>query len=104
MTTIHPLGLAQAIANHEKFELLDVRSRQEFERTHIRGARSVPLRTLQPVRLMRERGRKNPAPFSSFATDAPKRVWPLECWQRRDAFGRWWSPVECSCGRTRTCQ
>ena len=63
MTTIHPLALAQAIANHETFELLDVRSRQEFDRAHIRGARSVPLRTLQPVRLLRERGRKNPAPL-----------------------------------------
>ena len=63
MTTIHPLGLAQAMANHEKFELLDVRSRQEFRRAHIRGARSVPLRTLQPVRLLREHGRRNPAPL-----------------------------------------
>ena len=63
MTTIHPLGLAKAIAEHETFELLDVRSRQEFERVHIRGARSVPLRTLQAARLLHERGPRNPAPL-----------------------------------------
>ena len=63
MTTIHPHGLAEAIANQKTFELLDVRSRQEFERKHIHGARSVPLRTFQPVRLLRERGRKNPEPL-----------------------------------------
>jgi rhodanese-related sulfurtransferase len=69
MTTIHPLGLAQAMANHAKVELFDVRSRQEFRRAHIRGARSVPLRTLQPVQLLRERGRKNPTPLFVICDD-----------------------------------
>ena len=63
MTTIHPLGLAKAIADHETFELLDIRSREEFDRGHIRGARSVPLRTLQPARLLHERDPRNPAPL-----------------------------------------
>ena len=63
MTTIHPLDLAEAMAHHENSELLDVRSRRDFERAHIRGARSVPLRTLQAAGLLRARGRRNPAPI-----------------------------------------
>ena len=63
MTTIHPLGLAKAIADDKTFELLDVRSRKEFERGHIRGARSAPLRALQAARLVHERGLTNPAPL-----------------------------------------
>ena len=62
MTTIHPLGLSEAISDHN-VELLDVRSRQEFECGHIRGARSAPLSLLHAAHVVRERGLMNREPL-----------------------------------------
>ena len=63
MTTIHPHGLAEAIVRHKTIELIDIRPREEFHRAHIRGARSMPLRTLSPAWLISQRGRDNGAPL-----------------------------------------
>ncbi|MGZ5536969.1 MAG: rhodanese-like domain-containing protein [Chthoniobacterales bacterium] len=63
MTTIYPGGLAARMANGCAVELIDVRPREEFDRVHIRGARSAPLRTLHPASILRERTRPNSAPL-----------------------------------------
>ena len=55
MTTIHPMGMASLIADHRPFDLIDVRSRAEFDKLHIPGARSVPLKKLSPALILRER-------------------------------------------------
>ena len=62
MTTIHPLGLSEAITVHD-VELLDVRSTQDFERGHIHGARSMPLSSFHAAQVVRERGFANRAPL-----------------------------------------
>jgi rhodanese-related sulfurtransferase len=55
MITIHPKALAKLIATQDKIDLIDVRPRAEFDRIHIRGARSIPLATLRPTKFLRER-------------------------------------------------
>jgi rhodanese-related sulfurtransferase len=55
MITIHPKALARLIATKDKIDLIDVRPRAEFNRIHIRGARSIPLATLRPTKFLRER-------------------------------------------------
>ena len=55
MITIHPKALARLIVTQKNLDLIDVRPRAEFNRVHIRGARSVPLRTLLPATVLRER-------------------------------------------------
>jgi rhodanese-related sulfurtransferase len=55
MITIHPKGLARLIATHDRIDLIDVRPRAEFDRIHIRGARSTPLATLRPTKVLQER-------------------------------------------------
>ena len=62
MTTIHPVGLSAAITQ-KGVELIDVRSRQEFQRGHIRGARSAPLASLHAAHVVRERGFMNREPL-----------------------------------------
>ena len=54
MTTIHPMAMAALIANHKPFDLIDVRPREEFDRLHIPGARSVPLRETSPAKVVSE--------------------------------------------------
>ena len=71
--TIHPKALAKLIGTEGKIDLIDVRPRVEFNRVHIRGARSFPLATLHPVKLLRDRvGRKSDPVF-------------LICWNRARA-------------------
>lgn len=55
MTTIHAAGVARLVANHKAFDLIDVRPEEEFKRLHIPGARSNPLNTMAPVKILRER-------------------------------------------------
>ena len=54
MDTIHPIGLAAMMAAHQPFSLIDVRPREQFECSHIRGARSIPLDRFCPAKIMRE--------------------------------------------------
>ena len=55
MITIHPKALAKLIVTQCKIDLIDVRPSAEFNRVRIRGARSAPLASLNPVKLLQER-------------------------------------------------
>jgi rhodanese-related sulfurtransferase len=55
MTTIHPFGFASLLAQHQVLELIDVRPREEFDRLHIRGARSIPLSKFRAVAILKHR-------------------------------------------------
>ncbi len=63
MDTIHPLGLATMMATRQPFALIDVRPRDQFECSHICGARSIPLNRLYPAEIVREHGDDLPAVF-----------------------------------------
>ena len=47
------LALETLVVNHERIELIDVRSRKEFTAMHIPGARSVPFSELAATRIFR---------------------------------------------------
>jgi rhodanese-related sulfurtransferase len=47
------LALETLVVNHERIELIDVRSRKEFAAMHIPGARSVPFGELAATRIFR---------------------------------------------------
>ena len=104
MTTIHPLGLAKAIADDKTFELLDVRSRKEFERGHIRDARSAPLRALQAAGLCTNAVSRIRRRCFSFPTGSPAQVSPPECCERLDASIPWCWKVVCTYGKRRACR
>jgi rhodanese-related sulfurtransferase len=55
LITIHPLGLATLIENHELVDLIDVRTEQEFESFHIDGALSAPLGKLSAPKVLQGR-------------------------------------------------
>jgi rhodanese-related sulfurtransferase len=55
MITIHPMRIAMLVDKHRPFDLIDVRTEQEFRSFHIRGAQSFPLRELSGPKLLRER-------------------------------------------------
>jgi rhodanese-related sulfurtransferase len=55
MKTIHPIGLARLIATHQPFDLIDVRTKEEFDKAHIPGARSIPLPELRASKVLRDR-------------------------------------------------
>jgi rhodanese-related sulfurtransferase len=42
MKTIHPLDLDAKIQAHEPIEILDLRSRAQFEKRHLHGSHSLP--------------------------------------------------------------
>ncbi len=63
MDTIRPLDLATMMATHQPFALIDVRPRDQFERSHICGARSIPLNRLRPAKIMREHGNDDLSPL-----------------------------------------
>lgn len=63
MDTIHPLGLATMMATRQTFELIDVRPQDQFQRSHICGARSIPLNRLRQAKIVREHGDNLPAVF-----------------------------------------
>lgn len=48
-------ALGTLVANHEPIELVDVRSKNEFEKMHIPGARSLPFDDLAAPRIFRRR-------------------------------------------------
>ena len=62
MDTIHPLDLATMMATHQPFALIDVRPRDQFECSHICGARSIPLNRLCPEKIRREHGNDDSGP------------------------------------------
>ena len=55
MKTIHPIGLSRLIATHQPFDLIDVRTKEEFDKAHIPGARSIPLPELRASKVLRDR-------------------------------------------------
>ena len=55
MKTIRPIGLARLIATHQPFDLIDVRTKEEFDKAHIPGARSIPLPELRASKVLRDR-------------------------------------------------
>jgi rhodanese-related sulfurtransferase len=63
MTTIHPTRIATLIAYHKPFDLIDVRPREEFDRLHIPGARSVPLKEMSPAKIVSEHKLKASGPL-----------------------------------------
>lgn len=63
MDTIHPLGLATMMATRQPFVLIDVRPRDQFDCSHICGARSIPLNRLYPAEIVREHSDDLPAVF-----------------------------------------
>jgi rhodanese-related sulfurtransferase len=69
MNTIHPAGLARLLSNHEVFDLIDVRPKEEFKRLHIPGARSNPLNEMTPVKILRERKLPASAPLFVVSQD-----------------------------------
>ena len=67
MKTIHPIGLARLIATHQPFDLIDVRTKEEFDKTHISGARSIPLPELRASKVLRDRKLRRQSRCMSFA-------------------------------------
>ena len=55
MTTIDSTGLAALIRSHRPFDLIDVRPREQFNRSHIPGARSAPLNRMSAPKILHER-------------------------------------------------
>ena len=55
MKTIHPIGLARLIATRQPFDLIDVRTKEELDKAHIPGARSIPLPELLAPKVLRDR-------------------------------------------------
>jgi rhodanese-related sulfurtransferase len=63
MTTINPMRIATLIAYRKPFDLIDVRPREEFDRLHIPGARSVPLKEMSPPRVVSDHKLKTSGPL-----------------------------------------
>lgn len=63
MITVNPEAVANLVSNHNPFDLIDVRPKEEFNRLHILGARSAPLQKMSPVKLLRERKLAASEPF-----------------------------------------
>ena len=55
MITIHPVGLATLLAEAKTVDVVDVRPKEKFERSHIDGAQSAPLHDLRAAKLLHER-------------------------------------------------
>jgi rhodanese-related sulfurtransferase len=53
MKTIHPLDLEAKIAANEPVEILDLRSRPQFEKRHVHGAHSLPFDQFDAASLLR---------------------------------------------------
>jgi len=63
-------ALETLVVNHERIELIDVRSKKEFAAIHIPGARSVPFGELAAARIFR-RGRLMTEPVYAAVTLEP---------------------------------
>lgn len=55
MKTIDPLELEARIHRGDRFELIDVRAREDFQKIHAFGARSLPLAEFRAKKVLRER-------------------------------------------------
>src|SRR5437773_10976293 len=64
MRTIHSSAMAALIDKRQPLDLIDVRTNQEFQSFHIRGAQSFPLRELSAARVLQ--GRKRAANEPSY--------------------------------------
>src|SRR5450755_4063689 len=62
MKTITPFEL-QMLIDKRCLEVIDVRSQKDFERVHVSGAQSVPLRNFEPYSVLEHRGRNRGAPL-----------------------------------------
>ena len=62
MTTIDTKALVRRLKDHQPLDLIDVRPREEFIRSHIPGAHSAPLNRFAPAKILHERkaARKQP--------------------------------------------
>ena len=63
MITIHSSAMAALIDKRQPFDLVDVRTEQEFRSFHIRGAQSFPLRELSAPKLLHGRKREPTEPL-----------------------------------------
>jgi len=63
MTTIHSSAMAALIDKRQPLDLIDVRTKQEFQSFHIRGAQSCPLRELSAAKVLRGRKREATEPL-----------------------------------------
>lgn len=69
MTTINTAALTRLMATHQPFDLIDVRPREQFNRSHIRGARSTPLNRFTPAKVLHQRKRGKAEPFFVIGDD-----------------------------------
>ena len=63
MITIHSSAMAALIDKRQPLDLIDVRTKQEFQSFHIRGARSFPLRELSAAKVLQGRKREATEPL-----------------------------------------
>src|SRR6266581_8070443 len=63
MITVHSFELAALIDKRQPLDLIDVRTKQEFQSFHIRGAQSFPLRELSAAKVLRGRKREASEPL-----------------------------------------
>ena len=84
MDTIHPLGLATMMATRQPFVLIDVRPRDQFDCSHICGARSIPLNRLYPAEIVHEHSDDLPAVFLICRRHI-RPAWRLVCCDHRAA-------------------
>jgi rhodanese-related sulfurtransferase len=63
MITIHSSAMAALIDKRQPLDLIDVRTKQEFQSFHIRGAQSFPLRELSAAKVLRGRKREATEPL-----------------------------------------
>jgi rhodanese-related sulfurtransferase len=55
MKTIHPLDLEAKIEANETVEILDLRSRSQFEKRHVHGSHSLPFEEFNAEELLHSR-------------------------------------------------
>lgn len=63
MKTIHPLELEARSETNEPIEIVDVRSRCQFEKCHVPGAHSIPFNEFDAGTLVRSRELPLPEPL-----------------------------------------
>jgi rhodanese-related sulfurtransferase len=63
MITIHSSAMAALIDKRQPLDLIDVRTKQEFQSFHIQAAQSFPLRELSAAKLLQGRKREATEPL-----------------------------------------
>jgi rhodanese-related sulfurtransferase len=66
---IGTMGATRLVAGRLPFDLIDVRPREDFNRSHIPGARSIPLNRFTPVKIVHEGKAAKPKPFVIIGED-----------------------------------